>query len=229
MVGAAVDVWFYDLGSEASAGALAVLSPLEQRRAAAFVRPTDRDRFVAAHAMMRAILGACLRRDPREIEFVYGPYGRPHLASDLLDFNLSHSDDRAALAVATGVRVGIDLEHERDDVDAAALVRQFFAPEERAQFAAVDPDERRRWFYRQWVAKEAVLKAHGRGLSIASDGFAVHFESADTGSVRSTGQDPGAQWAVRMLSPGRGWHAAVAVDAPLAGVRFTIRDGRPVP
>jgi len=229
MSSAAVDLWFYDLGEAASAGAPAVLSPLEQRRAAAFVRATDRDRFVAAHGRMRAILGEYLGRDPRAIEFAYGPHGRPRLAGDPLDFNLSHSDDRAALAVATGVRVGIDLERERDDVDAEALVRQFFAPEERARFATVDPEERRRWFYRQWVAKEAVLKAHGGGLSVASDGFAVCLDPADTGRVHSTGEDPGAQWAVRMLSPGRGWHAAIAVDAPLACVRFTMRDGRPVP
>ena len=225
-VHAAVDVWFYDLASAPTDDAPAVLSPLEQRRAAAFVRVTDRDRFIAAHARMRSILGEYLRRDAREIEFAYDSHGRPRLARDSLDFNLSHSDDRAVLAVATGVRVGVDLERERDGVDVAALVRQFFAPEEQARFAAVDFDERQRWFYRQWVAKEAVLKAHGGGLSVASSGFAVCFESADTGSVRSTMQDPGAQWTVRMLSPGRGWHAAVAVDAPLRTIRFTIRDDR---
>lgn len=222
----AADVWLYDLDAGASADALAVLSPLERKRAAAFVRAADRDRFVAAHARMRSILGDYLQRDPRAIELAYGPHGRPYLAGEALAFNLSHSEDRAALAVAAGVRIGIDLERERDDVDVAALVRQVFAPKERADFAGVDPGQRRPWFYRQWVAKEAVLKAHGGGWSVPAGGFAVRFVSADTASVRSATQDPGEQWAVRMLSCGPGWHAAVAVDAPPGDVHVTMRDDR---
>ena len=225
-VDAAVDVWFYDLASAPSADAVAMLSPFEQCRAAAFVRVADRDRFVAAHEKMRSILGEYLRRDPREIEFEYGPQGRPSIARSSLDFNLSHSEDRAVLVVGTGVRIGVDLEHERENVDTAALVQEFFAPEERARFASVNVDERQRWFYRQWVAKEAVLKAHGGGLSVASSGFAVRFESANTGRVRSGAQDPGEQWIVRMLSAGRGWHAAAAVNVPLDRIRFTLRDRR---
>ena len=223
---AAVDVWFYDIASAPSGAAMSLLSPLEQRRAAAFVSMADRDRFVAAHESMRSILGDYLQRDPPSIAFEYGPQGRPRIAHSSFDFNLSHSEDRAALAVATGVRVGIDLERERENDDVAALVRQFFAPEERARFATIDVAGRQRWFYRQWVAKEAVLKAHGGGLSVDSSGFAVCFESAERGSVRSPTDDPGAQWNVRMLSVGCGWHAAVAVDAPLDHIHFTIRDLR---
>jgi len=173
---------------------------------------------------MRSILGDYLQRDPRSIAFEYGPQGRPRIAHSSFDFNLSHSEDRAALAVATGVRVGIDLERERDNDDVPSLVRQLFAPEERARFATIDAAGRRRWFYRQWVAKEAVLKAHGGGLSVSASGFAVCFESADRGCVSSLLDDPGEQWNVRILPAGCGWHSAVAVDAPLEHVHFTIRD-----
>lgn len=89
--------------------------------------------------------------------------GGPHHA----DVNWSHSGDWLIAAAAEGARVGIDLEMHQPRPKALALARRFFAAEEAAALAALadDPAALEWAFTRLWCAKEAVLKAHGRGLS----------------------------------------------------------------
>src|SRR5262249_50193513 len=86
---------------------------------------------------------------------------------------------------------------------------------------ATAPASRRETFFRHWVAKEAVLKANGAGLSLALDSFGVTFDSdASTARVRSA--DAAAideTLVVRMLPLAAGWAGAVAAS----GAGWTLR------
>lgn len=191
-----IDVWLCSLGDAADARA-------------------------AARAKLRRVLAGYAGD---VIELAAGPQGKPHIADSAWSFNLSHCEDRALLAVAFDADVGVDLERERDDVDAAPIVAQYFAPQERGEFARQPIAKRQWWFFRQWVVKEAVVKAHGGGLSVAPDSFAVQFDDPYSARVIAADGDPGCHWRVTMLDAGPGWHAALAYDGPLRSVRFRERD-----
>ena len=94
-------------------------------------------------------------------------HGRPQLASSPAghDANWSHSGERLLVALAQGARVGADIEWLRPRPNAMTLARRFFTAGEADALAALPHDQAERWFVRLWCAKEAVLKAHGRGIA----------------------------------------------------------------
>lgn len=132
-----------------------------------------------------------------------------------LDVNWSHSGELLIAAAGTGLRLGADIEHLRPRLKALALARRFFAAEETAGLAelATDPARLERDFTRLWCAKEAVLKAHGRGLSFGL--HRVRFEvDDDTGPPRLIACDPalGApeDWRLAAWAPSPGYWATLA-------------------
>lgn len=91
----------------------------------------------------------------------YTKYGRPFLPG-APDFNISHSGHRVICAIAPYGRVGVDLE-AITDVNIDDLCR-VFAPEEwNAIRSSVSPINT---FYQFWTAKESLIKADGRGLTV---------------------------------------------------------------
>ena len=88
-----------------------LLDSEEQRRAAAFVFPHDRDRWTVARATLRLILAERLQIPPSDVLFATTPSGKPFLRDNHtgLQFNLSHSGGHAAVILAEGIPVGIDL------------------------------------------------------------------------------------------------------------------------
>lgn len=95
------------------------------------------------------------------------PSGRPHLLAPYLDRDTgwSHSGEHLLLALGQGVTLGVDLERLRPRPRALELAQRYFAPAETARLLALAPEQQERAFLRLWCAKEAVLKAHGRGLA----------------------------------------------------------------
>lgn len=119
-------------------------------------------------APLRALLGHYLDLAADQVELVEGAHGRPELAAmhdSELAFNWSHSGERALIAVARGVVPGIDLERQRVRPKALALARRFFSADETDALVQLSEPERSIAFLQHWTAKEAVLKAHGRGIS----------------------------------------------------------------
>jgi 4'-phosphopantetheinyl transferase len=164
-----VDVWSAALDLPAPLLALLRdrLSPDERGRAGRFVRDRDRDRFVAARALLRLLLGQCLGEDPRALVFRYGPNGKPALEGPPrgLAFNLAHSEARAVCAVARGCEaLGVDVERVRPIEDAEGVARLALPRGEAARLASLPEPQRLRGFYEAWTRNEALLKALGLGL-----------------------------------------------------------------
>jgi 4'-phosphopantetheinyl transferase len=134
--------------------------------------------------------------------------GRPH---DRIDVNWSHSGEGLLMARGRDVRIGADLERLRPRPRALELARRFFAADEAAQLAALSPEPRERAFTSLWCAKEAVLKAHGQGLS-----FGLHrLRFAATGDGWGLADcDPAlgapGDWSLHRFEPAPGYVAAVA-------------------
>ena len=131
--------------------------------------------------------------------------GRPRLAGAFAswDCNWSHSGDGLLVALGQGVRLGIDLERLRPRARALELARRFFtAPELAWLHAAPSTAVRDHGFLRLWCAKEAVLKAHGHGIS-----FGLHRLrfAEDAGSLRLAECDAALglpeEWTLQELGP----------------------------
>lgn len=88
--------------------------------------------------------------------------GKPYLPQ--LNFNWSHSQEIALLAVSGAWAVGVDIEVVRPHPHRLAIARRFFGAGLQTALAAAPEEERDRVFLYGWTYYEAWLKAHGGSL-----------------------------------------------------------------
>lgn len=193
-----VDVWLLTMSMLPTADAATSpgldgvphLDAAERARAAAFRRPADRWRFALTRAALRERLAAQVDRPAAALRFVTEGNGRPVLADEGgpagLTFNVSHSGDRALLAISRRRRVGVDIEAMRAGFDWRELTSLVCTPDEVASLAAMDDASQYPAFLRCWTAKEAVLKALGLGIAegLRAIGTAAAAEPPFTSSPR---------------------------------------------
>lgn len=186
------------------------LDATEQERAARLVDDRHRRRFIAAHAALRQVLGACCGRSAETLRFTAGPQGKPALVdAGSWRFNLTHSGDLALIAVTRGREVGVDVERHRPGVAIHDLARRFFAPAEAAAMVALPPDQQEAAFFTCWSRKEAVVKALGTGLHTPLDRFQVEVHPQRPARVlRQPAEWPA--WTLAHLDLPSGWSGTVA-------------------
>jgi len=195
----------------------AILSADERIRANRYFFPEDRNRFVAARGILRALLGRYLCRLAKELEFDYTPQGKPSLRGEFrglpICFNVSHSHDLALYAFALRRRVGVDVELVRADFGGEQIAERYFAPQEIEELRRLPSSMRPKGFFLCWTRKEAYIKARGEGLRIPLDSFYV---SLTPGRPAQLHAPDGSLWNLRSLTPerhyvgalvgeGRGW------------------------
>ena len=176
---------------------------------AAGARATHVDALLAAYCGVDAVTLA------------HDAHGKPLLpvqkhGGQTLHFNLAHSGERLLLAIAHA-DVGVDLEHARTVKRRDALLARCFTGREQAAIrAAADPDDA---LLRAWTAKEALVKAIGRGIAyglkrveLALDGEAPQLETLDGPAA------PASAWTLATFVPEAGYRAALAVRGPLGSV-----------
>lgn len=150
------------------------LAPEEERRANRLAFSHLRHAFVVVHGALRHLLSRYLDLCLTEVHISYGPYGKPALASlGDLNFNLSHSGDLAAIAIARGCEIGIDIEAIRPKPDLLRVADSLFRLEEAAEIRSLPPNLRTQGFFHCWARKEACIKATGAGLSTPLNSFSV--------------------------------------------------------
>jgi phosphopantetheine--protein transferase-like protein len=133
--------------------------------------------------VLRRVLSAYVDRQPSSWEFTVAAQGKPELCdADIgLEFNLSHSAERLAIAIADRAHpVGVDIEQVRQR-PFLRLAQRYFAPAEARSLAQWQGDSLAEWFYRYWTLKEAWVKASGAGLRTPLDSFAFIFD--DNGGI----------------------------------------------
>lgn len=166
-----------------------------------------------AEPIARDWLGRQLGIRPDTVPLQRDGRGRPRLGGGFaaLDCNWSHSGERLLVALGAGLRVGVDLERIKPRPNALALARRFFATAEAERLAQLSAADREQAFVRLWCAKEAVLKAHGHGLSFGLDRLEF---AADADALLLAACDAAlggaAQWTLRLHAPEPGYVAALA-------------------
>jgi 4'-phosphopantetheinyl transferase len=118
--------------------------------------------------------------------FFKGPY-----------FNISHSGKWVVVVVSEQMSVGIDVEKHRKVPE--QLADKYFTQQERQRMMT-----RAFGFFDYWAAKEAVIKADGRGVEI----LGRTFETAP-GIFMSDGKE----WRVQAINLGEGYSCCLAAEA----------------
>ena len=160
----------------------------------------------SARALLANMLAGVWGVAPHELEIRSERSGRPYLApkgSHSLPFiSLSHSRGWVACAATEIGPVGIDIERQRPGRDHGGISSVAFGPLEQARVT----EGGARAFYRVWTLREAIAKACGQGLPLATDGRDRVHDGPDEG-----------EWATTL--DGTGWalsHRFVESDLSLA-------------
>ena len=185
----------------------AVLSEDELLRAARFKVDDGRRNFVGTRGALRVLLGRYLREEPEALRFAAGPQGKPRLdPPQKLQFNVSHSGTAGLIAVAD-TDLGIDIERIQPRRDLPGLARRVFTEREREAIAGEETA-----FYRHWVAKEAFVKATGRGVTSVRS-FEVLLDAPGGARLVHVGGDAeeAQRWTLEELAAPPGYRAAVVI------------------
>lgn len=193
------------------------LTEPERQRAAKFINPTHGDRWIVARGYLRQILGQYLDLNPAQIVFTLGEQGKPAVEGIQLQFNLSHSRDRAVYGISAQDPVGIDIEYIHP-LPAADLVERFFSPAERAIFHNLPIDSQQAAFFHAWTQKEAYLKACGTGLSTPLDRIEVSIDPHTPAAIVSA--PTGGIWNIQKLEISPDYASAIVVGGDYAEIRY---------
>lgn len=171
---------------------------------------------------LRETLAAYLSTDPGALRLERGAQGKPYLADGSLQFNISHSGRTLLIGLSRTQALGVDIESSERARPYRNIAQRYFTAGEAAALAALPEDRLRRSFLDLWSAKEAVLKAIGRGIAFGLDrvGFAVDDGGAATELVHVADEaGPLAAWHVLRLAPQAGIAGALAWHGPPRRVR----------
>lgn len=105
-----------------------------------------------------------------KLEIKYSEYDKPFFANSDLKFNISHSGEIVVCVLSNVSDTGIDIE----------LISPINIEDFKFQMTytewekIINAEDRMHSFYKYWTQKEAVIKAHGNGLSIPLPSFEVN-------------------------------------------------------
>lgn len=138
------------------------LNSAEHKKAKRFYKEIDRDRFTIYRSILKLLLGAYTKLEVKNIYLDYDFNKKPYLASHpWLHFNMSHSEDFAAIAISRK-KVGLDIEYLAKDFKFTSLLPDIFADNE--NLIIQNSTDKKTTFYTLWTRKESFVKALGKGI-----------------------------------------------------------------
>lgn len=218
-----IHIWMIPLPPKAaiSQKECLVLSEEEKARANRFYFELHRMRFIASRSSLRFILSRYLNVLPETLIFSYNQYDKPFLAHPLTDlqFNLSHSEDQAVLAVAKTHEVGIDIENIKQ-AHHDKVLKRYFSSEDYNLIQALPKEAQSPAFYQLWARKEAILKAIGTRFSQTLIELSVSLET------NQLILHEGRKWFLTSLNLLKAYKAAVASSQVIKQISYFDFDQR---
>jgi hypothetical protein len=204
------------LEAELTLGGSVLQSPDVRKLGKTLVLACDMSDKVLAFGPVENFLSCTSKAELNEdIVLVWGVLRRTDASTNRIRFNLSQSNERAVIAVSKNREVGVDLEKIRPDRDVIALAARFFVPPKRTAIMNAGSSTKQQWtFARIWVAKEAVLKPRGSGLTFPLDRCCIEL-SGDGTACRLIDPDHPPDTApstIQFLPLEEGWVGAIAAD-----------------
>ena len=142
-----------------------ILSKEEKENANSFKMDYHRKCYILSHVILRLLLSKYTGIIPELIEIHKNKYGKPFIKSDELKFNISHSKDKLAIAMAS-FEVGIDIEYINPNFDIYEIIDITLSESEKLNIKKLEFSLQNKQFYKYWTQKEALLKAMGTGINM---------------------------------------------------------------
>lgn len=184
-----VHLWLADCSDFSSEQVLADCAELmdksEKIRAQRFHFSEHRQRFLLTRGLIRSVLSSYATTiRPESWVFENNQYGRPAIVkpqlSRTLHFNISHSQNIVAIAVAAVAEVGVDAEVRKAERPLYKIAKRYFSEQEYADLRNLTPVLQEQRFYDLWSLKEAYIKACGMGLAIPLRQFSFNFDEENS-------------------------------------------------
>jgi 4'-phosphopantetheinyl transferase len=165
---------FTDHGTLVNSDLNEILSNQEKEQSATFLDPSELRHYIARRCFQRLFLAEILGTNvaPDKLDLIHRRDSQPR-CSNAPDLNLSFSSSgtTAIACASTHYSIGIDIERFRTVENVIALAKRYFTPEEAADLAKMRQSEQNRAFLHYWTAKEAGLKAIGKGVVFGLNTF----------------------------------------------------------
>jgi phosphopantetheinyl transferase len=126
---------------------------------------SDQRKFV--RALLRMIVGVYTHQEPEEVCLEKDASGKLTVAASPimpLQVTVSHTDDRALIAVSGYARIGVDIERVVSRRNMGEVAKRVFSDAQNELLTSYHPAKRRRQFYTFWCRKEANAKVFGSGF-----------------------------------------------------------------
>ncbi len=218
-----IDVWHSELNTDnaQSSQDWRVLDSHEKIQAEKFSNLLLQQRYVAAHGRLRDILAQYLPQSPANIHIKKAALGKPYLADyPELAFNLSHTGNSMAVAVAKNCQIGIDIEQCKHRTSLAALVHKCFSDEEATHWQQLPEAEQQRAFYQFWTRKEAFVKATGLGITVGLHDCVINPDNPRTFLAVPKVCGAAHTWHNRDIDLGQGMCAALVANKSITTVNL---------
>tara|TARA_R110002096_G_scaffold168798_12_gene340149 strand:+ start:22343 stop:23080 length:738 start_codon:yes stop_codon:yes gene_type:complete len=218
-----VDIWQLDLEAPTEKWApyaAQLLSEEDKRKINRLIQPQHRARAVAMRVQLRLLLSSYLNVAADALRFTTGRFGKPYLDQSTIMFNASDSNDKALVAIGSSPFIGVDMEFWRPLDDMPRLVERHFTNTEKLFWRTLDAEQQETVFFDLWAAKEAFIKATGRGLGLglARCGFSLPKTNQLLECPSEFGEP--SDWSCQRLTLGERVSAAVMLKADQCRVRL---------
>ena len=198
----------------------------EKQRVDKFKFSKKRHEYIITRGLLRRVLAQTLDTDPHSLQFEYAEHGKPYLTERWQDktvsFNVTHSGNKALVAVTLERNIGVDIELIRTEVEFDKLSNRFFSADESSSLETYKKQDLSKAFYACWTGKEAYVKALGDGISFGLSEFSVSVdpEEEQVTLVTHWDTDEASRWTIINLDTGKDYIGAIAADKKEIKLRY---------
>jgi len=165
------------------------MSELERSRYSKFRFDQHKHQYLVTRALTREVLSRYNNNiAPKDWVFETNTYGKPFVANNniqqSLQFNLSHTEGMAILAVTVTGDIGVDIEYIRRDISILDIAKYSFSRTEVEHLLELTEEFQKTRFYDLWTLKESYIKACGMGLHIPLNHFSFVYSKNGKISIR---------------------------------------------
>ncbi|MEK4870783.1 4'-phosphopantetheinyl transferase family protein [Niallia sp. FSL W8-1348] len=164
-----INLYWYkirELGDEQILKCYTLLNPEEINRADRYLKVEDKVRFIVGRGMLRKIISYYTSIENNDLIFEQNNFGKLYIKDVNLEFNVSHSGDYVVIAASYDNPLGVDIEKNNVCIEVEDIAEEFLTNDEISFLTDISNiAEKRKFYYKYWVRKEAVVKAIGQGLS----------------------------------------------------------------
>lgn len=200
----------------------ALLSSEEIERSLRLKVKDKQEQFICSRAISRIILGSYLDKNPANLQIHSTPDGKPYLEKSEIRFNLSHSGDILLCGLSYKSEIGIDIQQIYAITNLETIIKNYFSENERKYLDSQPVDQLNNHFFAIWTAKEAYLKAIGKGFQKSPTKIStLPDESLQNFLLDHPHSDQKSQeWTISSIEVYQGYKAAIAVNGKIEGIKI---------